>query len=222
MGRFRTDPEARKLLVALETGDARRGASSSSASRSCSRLSPERPGRRAVRRRASPTLRWSRRCAWRAQAGIRTALGLELLGRAPLPARHVRGAVRRRRDLRRRGHPQARAAHVRVGAERAGVAPEACVYVDDLPFNLMPAEELGMADDPSHERRDHGSAARSGCSACHWARAHEPRTPYVGNQLPAGLGSRDVGPLPRRSGPEALASTSSMSTHGPTSQRTDR
>jgi putative hydrolase of the HAD superfamily len=33
----------------------------------------------------------------------------------------------------------------RLGAEHAGVAPEACVYVDDLPFNLPPAEELGMA-----------------------------------------------------------------------------
>jgi len=32
-----------------------------------------------------------------------------------------------------------------LGAERAGVAPEACVYVDDLPFNLPPAAELGMA-----------------------------------------------------------------------------
>jgi putative hydrolase of the HAD superfamily len=32
-----------------------------------------------------------------------------------------------------------------LGAERAGVAPELCVFVDDLPFNLVPAEELGMA-----------------------------------------------------------------------------
>jgi putative hydrolase of the HAD superfamily len=32
-----------------------------------------------------------------------------------------------------------------LGAERAGVAPEQSVYVDDLPFNLKPAEELGMA-----------------------------------------------------------------------------
>jgi putative hydrolase of the HAD superfamily len=32
-----------------------------------------------------------------------------------------------------------------LGAERAGVAPSACVYVDDLPFNLPPAAELGMA-----------------------------------------------------------------------------
>jgi epoxide hydrolase-like predicted phosphatase len=32
-----------------------------------------------------------------------------------------------------------------LGAERAGVAPRACVYVDDLPFNLTPAQQLGMA-----------------------------------------------------------------------------
>jgi putative hydrolase of the HAD superfamily len=32
-----------------------------------------------------------------------------------------------------------------LGAERTGVAPQACVYVDDLPFNLPPAQELGMA-----------------------------------------------------------------------------
>jgi epoxide hydrolase-like predicted phosphatase len=32
-----------------------------------------------------------------------------------------------------------------LGAERAGVSPSDCVYVDDLPFNLTPAEEMGMA-----------------------------------------------------------------------------
>ena len=32
-----------------------------------------------------------------------------------------------------------------LGAQRAGVAPEECVFVDDLPFNLTPAQELGMA-----------------------------------------------------------------------------
>jgi putative hydrolase of the HAD superfamily len=32
-----------------------------------------------------------------------------------------------------------------LGAERAGVEPAACVFVDDLPFNLTPAAELGMA-----------------------------------------------------------------------------
>jgi putative hydrolase of the HAD superfamily len=32
-----------------------------------------------------------------------------------------------------------------LGAERAGVSPQGCVFVDDLIFNLTPAEELGMA-----------------------------------------------------------------------------
>jgi len=32
-----------------------------------------------------------------------------------------------------------------LGAQRAGVSFEQCVYVDDLPFNLTPAEKLGMA-----------------------------------------------------------------------------
>jgi epoxide hydrolase-like predicted phosphatase len=32
-----------------------------------------------------------------------------------------------------------------LGAERAGVPVEQCVFVDDLPFNLTPAQELGMA-----------------------------------------------------------------------------
>jgi putative hydrolase of the HAD superfamily len=33
----------------------------------------------------------------------------------------------------------------RLGAERIGTPPDACVFVDDLPFNLSPAAELGMA-----------------------------------------------------------------------------
>jgi putative hydrolase of the HAD superfamily len=32
-----------------------------------------------------------------------------------------------------------------LGAERIGVEPPACVFVDDLAFNLAPAAELGMA-----------------------------------------------------------------------------
>jgi epoxide hydrolase-like predicted phosphatase len=33
----------------------------------------------------------------------------------------------------------------RLGAEAIGLAPSACVFVDDLPFNLKPAREMGMA-----------------------------------------------------------------------------
>jgi epoxide hydrolase-like predicted phosphatase len=32
-----------------------------------------------------------------------------------------------------------------LGAERIGLAPGECVFVDDLEFNLVPARELGMA-----------------------------------------------------------------------------
>jgi epoxide hydrolase-like predicted phosphatase len=32
-----------------------------------------------------------------------------------------------------------------LAAERLGLAPEACVFVDDLPGNLKPAGALGMA-----------------------------------------------------------------------------
>ncbi|MBI5106961.1 MAG: HAD family phosphatase [Solirubrobacterales bacterium] len=32
-----------------------------------------------------------------------------------------------------------------LGAERIGLLPGQCVFVDDLPFNLEPARELGMA-----------------------------------------------------------------------------
>jgi epoxide hydrolase-like predicted phosphatase len=32
-----------------------------------------------------------------------------------------------------------------LGAQAIGLAPEECVFVDDLPFNLPPAERLGMA-----------------------------------------------------------------------------
>jgi putative hydrolase of the HAD superfamily len=32
-----------------------------------------------------------------------------------------------------------------LGADRIGLPPESCVFVDDLPFNLDPARELGMA-----------------------------------------------------------------------------
>ena len=72
--------------------------------------------------------------------------GLELLGHAPLPARPAGRALRRPRHLGRRGLPQARPAHVRARRRSASASPRrACVFVDDLAFNLDPARELGMA-----------------------------------------------------------------------------
>jgi HAD superfamily hydrolase (TIGR01509 family) len=33
----------------------------------------------------------------------------------------------------------------KMGADAIGLPPSDCVFVDDLPFNLEPATELGMA-----------------------------------------------------------------------------
>src|SRR4029077_15760034 len=41
-----------------------------------------------------------------------------------------------------------------LGAERIGVAPARCVFVDDLAFNLEPARELGMAVVPPPSARE--------------------------------------------------------------------
>ena len=71
---------------------------------------------------------------------------LQLLGNDALPERPARGAVRRGRDLRRGRDAQAQAREIYVlAAERLGLQPADCVFVDDLPGNLAPAAGLGMA-----------------------------------------------------------------------------
>ncbi len=78
--------------------------------------------------------------------GVRTGLisnswGTALKYEEDLMAR----AVRRPGHLPPRGDPQARPGIYALGAERNGLAPEACVFVDDLPGNLKPARAMGMA-----------------------------------------------------------------------------
>ena len=71
---------------------------------------------------------------------------LELVGPRALRPQPVPGALRRRRHLRRGRDPQARPAKIyALGAEAVGLEPAECVFVDDLPGNLKPARELGMA-----------------------------------------------------------------------------
>jgi epoxide hydrolase-like predicted phosphatase len=41
-----------------------------------------------------------------------------------------------------------------LGAQAIGLAPSACVFVDDLPFNLTPAAEIGMATVHHREARE--------------------------------------------------------------------
>jgi putative hydrolase of the HAD superfamily len=143
LGRFRTDPEARKLLIALETG-ALDETSFEQRFAKLLEVEPDglidgmfagvEPDREMVE-----AVRLARR------AGVRTALvsnswGVhryphdmfdELFDGVVISAEEgIRKPARKMYEL---------------GAERAGVAPEQCVYVDDLPFNLTPAAELGMA-----------------------------------------------------------------------------
>jgi epoxide hydrolase-like predicted phosphatase len=143
LGRFRTDPEARKLLIALETG-ALDEASFEQRFAKMLEVEPDglidgmfagvQPDEEMVQ-----AVRLARR------AGIRTALvsnswGVhryphdmfdELFDGVVISAEEgIRKPARKMYEL---------------GAQRAGAEPSECVYVDDLPFNLTPAAELGMA-----------------------------------------------------------------------------
>lgn len=142
-GRFRTDPVARELLIALETGELEEAAFERQFAALLevepdglvdglfAGVAPDEAMVEAVRRAR--------------KGGIRTALVSNSWGVHRYP--HdifeelfdgivISGEERMRKPARRM---------YELGAERAGVAFEACVYVDDLPFNLTPAQELGMA-----------------------------------------------------------------------------
>jgi putative hydrolase of the HAD superfamily len=143
LGRFRSDPAARELLIALETGELDEAAFEQrfAALLGCppdglidglfAGVQPDEAMVDAVRRAR--------------QAGIRTALVSNSWGAHRYPrelfSELFDGVVIS-------GEERMRKPTVRMyelGAERAGVAPAACVFVDDLPFNLTPAQELGMA-----------------------------------------------------------------------------
>jgi epoxide hydrolase-like predicted phosphatase len=142
-GRFRKDPEARELLIALEKGEIDEPAFERRFAQLIgvapdglidglfTDVAPDVAMLDAVRRAHA--------------AGIRTGLvsnswGVhryphelfdELFDGVVISAQEgIRKPSRRMYEL---------------GAERAGVPAGECVYVDDLPFNLTPAEELGMA-----------------------------------------------------------------------------
>ncbi len=142
-GRFRGDPEFRELLIALEKGELEEGAFEQRLAPLLgvapdglidglfAGVEPDTAMLEAVRRARS--------------AGVRTALVSNSWGVHRYPHELfdalfdgvvISGEERIRKPSRRM---------YELGAERAGVAAERCVYVDDLPFNLVPAEELGMA-----------------------------------------------------------------------------
>ncbi len=142
LGRFRSDPEARDLLIALEKGELsedefeRQFAALLNVEPAglidglFSGVEPDTAMVDAVRRARA--------------AGIRTALVSNSWGVHRYPHDMfselfdgivISGEEGIRKPSRRM---------YELGAERAGAPAELCVYVDDLPFNLPPAEKLGM------------------------------------------------------------------------------
>lgn len=141
--RFRRDPASRELLVGLETGALAEAdfeerfaailgvAPAGLIDRLFAGGRPDEPMQDAVRRARA--------------AGVRTGLisnswGTSRYDRALL-ARLFDGVVLSGEVGMRKPTP----AIYERGARAVGLAPEACVFVDDLEFNLTPARALGMA-----------------------------------------------------------------------------
>jgi putative hydrolase of the HAD superfamily len=143
MTRFRTDPQARELLIALEEGrlpedefEVELGAilnvnPSHLIERLMAGSGPEPAVVTAVLKAR--------------QAGIRTGLISNSWGTSRYDRDRLSelfdGVVISGEVGMRKPAPDI----YRMGAEQIGVEPAACVFVDDLPFNLPPAAELGMA-----------------------------------------------------------------------------
>jgi putative hydrolase of the HAD superfamily len=143
MGRFKADPAARDLLIALEKGEL----SEDEFERRFAALLEVEPdglvdGLFAGVQAETSMVNAVRRAR---QAGVRTALVSNSWGVHRYPhdlfdelfdGLVISGLEGIRKPSRRM---------YELGAQRAGVEPSQCVYVDDLDFNLTPAREMGMA-----------------------------------------------------------------------------
>ncbi|MFC1415096.1 HAD family hydrolase [Streptacidiphilus cavernicola] len=140
---FRADPEARELLVGLETGTL---AEAEFERRFGALLGV--PADRLIARMLGSLGTDARMCAAVAAArrqGVPTGLVSNSWGLSGYPAELlaelftgvvISGTVGLRKPA-----PEI----YRLGAESLGLRPDQCVFVDDLPGNLAPARELGMA-----------------------------------------------------------------------------
>jgi len=143
MGRFRTDPAARELLIALEKGELEEDAFEL---QFAAQLGVEPDGLiDGLFAGVHPDKAMVQAVRSARAAGVRTALVSNSWGVHRYPhemfAELFDGVVISAEEGIRK--PSRRM--YELGAERAGVPAEVCVYVDDLPFNLTPAQELGMA-----------------------------------------------------------------------------
>ncbi len=143
MRRFREDRECRDLLVALETGEL---PEDEFESRFAALLGVGAPS--LIERLfagSSPDEEMLAAVGRARRAGVRTGLisnswGTRRYDRELLAELFdgvvISGEVGIRKPARR---------IYELGAEQIGLVPDACVFVDDLPFNLEPAASLGMA-----------------------------------------------------------------------------
>jgi putative hydrolase of the HAD superfamily len=143
MGRFRSDPAARKLLIALEKGELDEPAFEL---QFAAQLGVEPDGLiDGLFAGVQPDVAMVEAVRLARQAGVRTALvsnswGVHRYPREMFSELFDGIVISAEEGIRK---PSRRM--YELGAERAGVTGAQCVYVDDLPFNLTPAEELGMA-----------------------------------------------------------------------------
>ncbi|MCW3028993.1 MAG: haloacid dehalogenase [Solirubrobacterales bacterium] len=143
LGRFRTDPAARDLLIALETGELEEQAFETEFA---ALLQVEPDGLiDGMFAGVAPDTDMLEAVRIAHDAGVRTGLVSNSWGvhRYPhdLISQIFHGVVISGEE----GIRKPARRMYELGAERAQVPAERCVYVDDLPFNLTPAEELGMA-----------------------------------------------------------------------------
>jgi epoxide hydrolase-like predicted phosphatase len=141
--RFREDSACRELLIALETGRLPEEEFEPSFAEILGVSSPQLIDRLFAGSAPDETMLAAVRHA--RQSGVRTGLvsnswGTRRYDRATL-AELFDGVVISGEVGIRKPAPEIYS----MGAARIGLEPTACVFVDDLPFNLSPAAELGMA-----------------------------------------------------------------------------
>jgi epoxide hydrolase-like predicted phosphatase len=141
---FRTDPQARRLLIDYECGRVADGEFETRLGAALGARDPEGLVDRLMAgagldEAMADVVRRARR------AGVRTGLVSNSWGTTRYPrallAELFDALVISGEEGFRKPDPRM----YELGAQRIGRAPEACVFVDDLPFNLEPAIELGMA-----------------------------------------------------------------------------
>jgi putative hydrolase of the HAD superfamily len=143
LGSFKSDPAARELLIALETGELEEQAFES---QFASMLKVEPDGLiDGLFAGVAPDTEMLEAVRIAHDSGVRTGLVSNSWGVHRYPhdlfSQIFHGVVISGEE----GIRKPARRMYELGAERAGVPTERCVYVDDLTFNLTPAEELGMA-----------------------------------------------------------------------------